>query len=294
MTQRETLTKPEEIKRVISLAGGRQLPLSRPLVMGILNVTPDSFSDGGRYESVDKAVVHAREMIREGADIIDIGGESSRPGALPVDADEEQRRVIPIIQQLAGDTETCLSIDTYWATTAAAAIEAGASIVNDISAMRFDTDMARVVAQAKVPVVLMHMLGTPRDMQSNPHYTDCVEEIGAFFEERLVYCSRQGIDRSKIILDPGIGFGKRLSDNLEILTNLRRFCRFGLPLMIGASRKSFIEMLSSSSDIPERRLGGSIAAAVASVINGADIVRVHDVAPTVEALKVIQAIRTTD
>ena len=294
MIQRETLTKPDEIKRVISLAEGRQLPLSRPLVMGVLNVTPDSFSDGGRYESIDKAVIHARGMIREGADIIDIGGESSRPGATPVDAEEEQRRVIPVISRLAQETDVCLSIDTYRATTAAAALEAGASMVNDISALRLDDTMAGVITIAKVPVVLMHMLGTPLNMQTNPHYADCVEEIGAFFEERLAYCGRQGIDRSKIILDPGIGFGKRLSDNLEILTHLERFRRLGLPLMIGASRKSFIEMLSSSSDIPERRLGGSIAAAVAAVINGADIVRVHDVAPTVEALKVTQAIRATD
>ena len=294
MTQRETLTKPEEIKRVIPLADGRQLPLSRPLVMGILNVTPDSFSDGGRYASVDMAVARAQEMIREGADIIDIGGESSRPGATPVDAEEELRRVIPVISRLAQETDSCLSIDTYRASTAAAAIEAGAGIVNDISDLRFDADMARVVAQAKVPVVLMHMLGTPRDMQTNPHYTDCVEEIGAFFEERLVYCGRQGIDRSKIVLDPGIGFGKRLSDNLEILTHLERFCRFGLPLLVGVSRKSFIGMLSSSGSVSDQRLGGSIAAAVASVLNGADIVRVHDVAQTVEALKVTQAIRMTD
>jgi dihydropteroate synthase len=294
MAQREKLTKPEEIKRVIPLAGGRQLPLSRPLVMGVLNVTPDSFSDGGRYDTVDRAVIRAREMIREGADIIDVGGESSRPGAAPIDAEEEQRRVIPVIQKLAAETEACLSIDTYRAATAAAALEAGAAMVNDISALRLDNDMAGVVAQAKAPVVLMHMLGTPRDMQNDPRYEDCVKEIESFFEERLGYCREKGIDRSKIILDPGIGFGKRLSDNLEILSHLERFRRFGLPIMVGASRKSFIGMLSSSSAIPEWRLGGSLAAAVASVLNGADIVRVHDVAPTVEALKVIQAIRTTD
>ena len=294
MAQRETLTKPEEIKRVIPLTGGRQLPLSRPLVMGVLNVTPDSFSDGGRYDTVDRAVIRAREMIREGADIIDIGGESSRPGATPIDAEEEQRRVIPVIQRLAGETDICLSIDTYRASTATAALEAGAAMVNDVSALRFDDDMAWVVAKAKAPVILMHMLGTPRDMQSDPRYEDCVKEIETFFEERLAYCREKRIDRSKIILDPGIGFGKRLSDNLEILAHLRQFRRFGLPLMVGASRKSFIGMLSPSSAIPERRLGGSLAAAVASVLNGADIVRVHDVAPTVEALKVIQAIRTTD
>lgn len=294
MAQRETLTKPEEIKRVISLAGGRQLPLSRPLVMGVLNVTPDSFSDGGRFASSDKAVVRAHEMIREGADIIDVGGESSRPGASPIDAEEELRRVMPVIRRLEQEADCCFSIDTYRASTAAAAIEAGAGIVNDISALRFDDDMAGVIVDAKVPVVLMHMLGTPRDMQTSPQYRDCVGEIGDFFDERLSFCRERGIDRSKIILDPGIGFGKRLSDNLAILTHLERFRRFGLPLMVGASRKSFIGMLSSLSEIPERRLGGSIAAAVAAVMNGADIVRVHDVAQTVEALKVIQAVRTTD
>ena len=294
MAQRETLTKPEEIKRVIPLAGGRQLPLSRPLVMGVLNVTPDSFSDGGRYDTVDRALIRAREMIREGADIIDIGGESSRPGATPIEAEEEQRRVIPVIQRLAGETDVCLSIDTYRASTARAAVEVGASIVNDISALRFDDEMAGIVSRTKTPVILMHMLGIPRDMQNDPRYEDCVSEIEAFFDERLAYCREKGIGRSKIILDPGIGFGKRLSDNLEILTHLKRFGRFGLPLMVGVSRKSFIGMLSPTSDIPERRLGGSLAAAVASVLNGADIVRVHDVAPTIEALKVIQAIRTTD
>ena len=291
MIRKQTVVKPEEIKRVIPLAGGRQLPLSRPLIVGVLNVTPDSFSDGGRYNTLDCAVHRAHQMIDEGADIVDIGGESSRPGSLPVDADEELRRVIPVIKRLASESDVCISIDTYRASTAQAAIDAGAGIVNDISALRSDPAMPALVAGTKVPVVLMHMQGTPRDMQKDPHYIDCVAEVAAFFEERLRFCLESGIEKSKIILDPGIGFGKRLSDNLALLSELATFRRFGLPLMVGASRKSFIGMLSPSSEQPDRRLGGSIAAAVAAVNNGADIVRVHDVAPTVEALKVVRGIR---
>lgn len=290
MTQKRTLTKPEEIKRVIPLAKGRELPLSRPLVMGVLNVTPDSFSDGGRYSSPDEAVRRAVQMTKEGADIIDVGGESTRPGAAPVEPDEEARRVIPVIERLHRGIDTCLSVDTYRATTAAAAIDAGASIVNDISALRFDPEMVRLVADRKVPVILMHMQGRPGNMQHSPSYEDCVAEIGEFFEERIRFCSEHRIDKSKIILDPGIGFGKRLCDNLEILAGLSRFKKFGLPVLIGASRKSFIEMISPAAGVADRRVGGSIAAAVAAVMNGADIVRAHDVAETVEAIKVIQGI----
>lgn len=267
------------------------MPLSRPLVVGVLNVTPDSFSDGGRYNTPDRALHRAHQMIDEGADIVDIGGESSRPGAAPVDAEEELRRVIPVVKRLASETDICISIDTYRASTAQAGIDVGAAIVNDISALRSDPAMPALIAKTKVPVVLMHMQGTPRDMQKDPHYEDCVAEVAAFFEERLRFCFERGIEKSKIILDPGIGFGKRLSDNLALISELATFRRFGLPLMVGASRKSFISMLSPSSEHPDRRLGGSIAAAVAAVNNGADIVRVHDVAPTVEALKVIQGIR---
>jgi dihydropteroate synthase len=287
---KRTLTKPEEIKRVIPLADGRQLPLSRPLVMGILNTTPDSFSDGGRYDTAAAAISRARQMEREGADIIDIGGESTRPGAKPIDADEELRRVLPVIEVVARETDLCISIDTYRASTAAAAIDAGAVIVNDISALRSDPDMARVVAEKNVPVILMHMKGRPHDMQESPRYDNCVAEIDEFFEESIRFSGEHGIDKGKLILDPGIGFGKRLSDNLEVLGGLASFKRHKLPLLVGASRKSFIEMLAPSSSPADKRLGGSIAAAVVSVLNGADIVRVHDVAETVEAIKVIQGI----
>ncbi len=290
MANKQTFSKPEEIKRVIPLGGGRQLPLSRPLVMGILNATPDSFSDGGRYESPDAALNRALQMEREGADIIDIGGESSRPGATPVDPDEEMRRVLPVIKMVARETDLCISVDTYRASTAAAAIDAGASIVNDISALRSDLDMPRLVAETNVPIILMHMKGTPRDMQDSPRYDDCVRELDEFFEERIRFCGENGIDKGKIILDPGIGFGKRLHDNLAVLGGLASFRRHKLPLLVGASRKAFIGMIAPSSTPADKRIGGSIAAAVAAALNGADIVRVHDVAETVEAIKVIQGI----
>ncbi|MFQ6007871.1 MAG: dihydropteroate synthase [Candidatus Zixiibacteriota bacterium] len=290
---KRTDTFSKESQQVITVSSGRQLPLTRPLIMGILNVTPDSFSDGGRFINLTDAVAHALKMVDEGADIIDIGGESTRPGADPVSAEEEIRRVIPVIEMLKRETDIPISIDTYKASTAQAALEAGADIVNDVSALRFDSSMANLIASQKVPVVLMHMLGTPRDMQKNPHYENCVEEIAQFFVARIDFCIKSGIEKTKIILDPGIGFGKRLSDNLEILANLRRFKEFSLPLLVGVSRKSFIGMIHTSGCAADQRIGGSIAATVAAVINGADIVRVHDVAQTVEALKVLQAIRET-
>lgn len=290
MTLKKTIAKPEEIKRVIPLAGGRQLPLSRPLVMGILNVTPDSFSDGGRFFSAEAALEQAVRMVSEGADIIDIGGESTRPGATAVDPEEELRRVLPVVTRVHHECDVCISIDTYRASTAAAAIEAGAQIVNDISALRSDDEMATLIAKTKVPVILMHMQGTPGNMQTDPGYRNCGEEICEFFEARIDFCVRHEIDKSKLILDPGIGFGKRLCDNLEILGRLSRFTEFGLPVMVGVSRKSFISMVAPESPAADQRLGGSIAAAVASVANGAAIVRVHDVAPTVEALKVFMGI----
>ncbi len=286
------MVKPEEIERVIVLSDDRRISLAPPLVVGVLNVTPDSFSDGGRFDTLEKALAHAHRMVREGAGVIDIGGESSRPGSKRVTPDEELRRVIPVIEHLSTEIKVPISIDTCRASTARAALAAGASIINDISALRFDPEMTTLVAEAGVPVILMHMQGTPRVMQVDPYYDDCVDEVGVFFDERIKYCIAHGINRSKIVLDPGIGFGKRLSDNLALLSNLCTFRRFGLPLMVGASRKTFIAMLSPTTEIPDHRLGGSIAAAVAAVQNGADIVRVHDVAETVEALRIIQGIGT--
>jgi len=297
MTQKQTLTKAEEIKRVIPLAGGRQLPLSRTLVMGVLNVTPDSFYDGGRYNSVSAGVHQALRMQEEGADLIDIGGESSRPagvysdGATPVDAEEETRRVIPVIEAIRRETDICLSVDTYRAGVAEAALDAGADIVNDITALRGDERLGKVVAARGVPIVLMHMKGRPQNMQLNPSYGACVGEILDFFAERLTCCEVRGIERRQVIVDPGIGFGKRLSDNLEILSHLGRFRELGCPVLIGASRKSFLGQLSDSMSAPEKRLSGSLASAVMAVLNGADILRVHDVEPTVQAIKVVRAIR---
>ncbi len=292
MTQKQVITKPEEIKRVITLAGGRQLPLSRPLVMGVLNVTPDSFSDGGAFVRPEKATEHALGMEADGADILDIGGESTRPGAEPVEPKTEMERILPVIKSIRKQSSVCISVDTYRAATAEAALDAGADIVNDISGLRFDQAMVSLVADRKVPVVVMHMLGTPRDMQKEPSYKDCVGEVADFFNERIDYCLQNEVDKAKIILDPGIGFGKRLSDNLSLLAHLSRYREHRLPLLVGVSRKAFIGMLSQSSGTPDERIGGSIAAAVTAARNGADILRVHDVAPTVEALKVLQGIET--
>jgi len=290
--QKQVLNRPEEIKEAIPLSRGRELPLSRPLVMGILNVTPDSFSDGGEFLDMEEAVKHAVQMEKEGADIIDIGGESSRPGAEPVPEDIELDRVLPVIDEIRSISQIPISIDTYKATVAQAAIEAGADIVNDISALRFDDNMAGVVSTNKVPVVLMHMKGTPRNMQENPTYQNCIKELQQFFLERIEFCHDSGIDKSKLILDPGIGFGKRLSDNLEILTNLNIFKNFSLPLMVGMSRKSFIDKLHPGEFSAGNHIGGSIAGVILAIQKGANIVRVHDVGETVEAIKILEALRT--
>jgi dihydropteroate synthase len=288
---KQVLNRPEEIKQAIVLKGGRELSLTRPVVMGILNVTPDSFSDGGEFLDAEKAVAHGLKMEHDGADIIDIGGESSRPGAEPIPEDIELDRVLPVIDEIRSKSQIPISIDTYKATVAQAAIEAGADIVNDISALRFDDKMPEVAAAMKVPVVLMHMKGMPRNMQESPSYQHCIEELQEFFLERIEFCHNNGIDKSKLILDPGIGFGKRLTDNIEILTHLNVFKNFSLPVLIGLSRKSFIKSLYPRNATAETRLGGSVAGAVLAIQRGADIVRVHDVAETVEAIKIMEALR---
>jgi len=293
MIHKQVLSRPEEIKEAIPLSGGRELPLTRPLVMGILNVTPDSFSDGGEFLELEKAAAHALRMEKDGADIIDVGGESSRPGSEPIPEDIELDRVLPVIDAIRAESQIPISIDTYKASVAQAAIEVGADIVNDISALRFDDKMTEVVATNKVPVVLMHMLGTPQNMQQNPTYKNCLSEIQEFFLERIEFCHENGIDKSKLILDPGVGFGKRLSDNLEILTHLEIYKNFSLPLLIGLSRKSFINNLHPRHAPAEARIGGSVAGAILAIQKGANIIRVHDVAETVEAIKVWEALRTT-
>lgn len=279
-----------QFRKPITLTGGRVLRFDHPVVMGILNVTPDSFSDGGNYVAFPAAIDHALVMVKQGADIIDIGGESSRPGAVPVSAEDELARVIPVIKALRRQSDIPISIDTYKSEVAKVALDAGADIVNDISALRMDSQMPDVATQSGAPVILMHMLGTPRTMQKDPHYDDCVTEMLAFFRERVAFCELHGVKHDRLILDPGIGFGKRLEDNLAILAGLQKFSEFGLPILVGASRKSFIGQVHQSGAPAEKRLGGSIAAALAAVQRGAHIVRVHDVAETVEALRVLRAI----
>lgn len=247
----------------------------RVLVMGVLNLTPDSFYDGGSYPTTGFAIERALQMEEEGADIIDVGGESSRPGAKPVSPTLELERVVPVIEGIHKQSDILLSVDTTKATVAAEAIACGASIVNDISALRFDPDLVSVVAESGAFVVLMHMLGRPKTMQLAPTYTDLVEEIKSFLGERIEAAVDLGLPRERIIIDPGIGFGKRVEHNLAILRGLSSFASLGAPVLIGLSRKSFLgEILN----LPvEERLEGTIAANAVAVVNGADIIRVHDV-----------------
>lgn len=269
---------------------GKKLRLSeRTHIMGILNVTPDSFSDGGKYFEPDLAVEKAVQMTDEGADIIDIGGESTRPGSDPVSIDEEIRRIIPVIERLKDEVPIPISIDTQKAKVAEAAIRAGACIVNDISALRSDLNMASVVSESNVPVVLMHMKGRPKIMQKNPIYTDLIGEIYAFLNERVQYAVEAGVSREKIIVDPGIGFGKKWTDNYVILRRLQTFHDLGCPLLIGVSRKSFIGW---ALDLPEEeRMMGTAAAVTASVLQGVHIVRVHDVKEMAQVVRIADHIR---
>jgi dihydropteroate synthase len=262
----------------------------RPLVMGIVNVTPDSFSDGGLFTDIDAAVAHGLKLIREGADILDIGGESSRPGALPVPLEEELRRVVPVVQRLVPQSTVLLSIDTSKAEVARQCLEVGVRIVNDITALRGDADMTEVVRAASAGVILMHMQGTPSTMQANPHYEEVVRDIARFFETRLRDLTDLGIPTERIVLDPGIGFGKTAEHNLELLARLEEFQTLGRPLCLGVSRKGF---LGRTLQRPvHQRLAGSLAAVSYALSRGAaQIFRVHDVAETHDMVTVFQAIR---
>jgi dihydropteroate synthase len=262
--------------------------ISNTLVMGIINVTPDSFFDGGKYNHKDQAVKRISEMITDGADIIDIGGLSSRPGSKPVSLEEELERTIPVIESVSNNFDTLISIDTYRSEIALEAISAGAHMVNDISAFNMDKNMAGMVADKGVSVTLMHMQGKPEDMQKNPQYENVVDQIYEYLDGKANDAIGAGISPDKIILDPGIGFGKTLDHNLSILNKISEFSSMGYPIMVGASRKSFIGAIL---DLPvEDRLEGSLASAVWSVINGANILRVHDVAETVRAVKTARSI----
>jgi dihydropteroate synthase len=262
---------------------------SGPLVMGILNVTPDSFADGGRHFDPAKAIDRGLEMAEQGADIVDVGGESTRPGAEPVPEDEELRRVLPVIGALSKQLGIPVSIDTYKSGVARAALGAGASIVNDISGLGYDPELARVAAGEKAGLIMMHIKGSPRDMQKNPHYQDVVSEVREALAGSLTLALESGAARESLALDPGIGFGKDLEHNLKLMNNLKTLATLGRPLAVGASRKSFIGRLGAG-DAPEQRLPGSLAAAVMAARGGASVIRVHDVAETRRALAVARAI----
>ncbi|MFH0816938.1 MAG: dihydropteroate synthase [Methanobacteriota archaeon] len=273
---------------VMKLRKGRLDFGRQPLIMGIINVTPDSFSDGGKNFKLANAISEGKGMAREGADILDVGGESTRPGAKPVSVETELKRVIPVIESLAKAVKIPISIDTRHAKVAEAALDAGASIVNDVSALG-EPSMARLVAERKCPVVLMHMLGNPRTMQDSPSYGDVVEDVARYLEARVRHAESKGISRDRIIVDPGIGFGKAAEHNLEILRRLAELRSLGLPILVGPSRKAFIGKIL---DLPAGdRLEGTLAAVSAAVLNGADIVRVHDVAECRKAAMVAWAIR---
>lgn len=254
----------------------RSLSLERPLVMGILNVTPDSFSDGGRFFSLESAVERAVAMEREGADIIDIGGESTRPNAPAVGAAEELERVVPVIEALAGRISIPISIDTYKAEVARAACAAGAEIVNDVSGLFFDPRMAEAVAEADAGLVVMHTRGTPDRMQQDTVYEDLIGEVKAYLAESLARAHTAGIKAERIVVDPGVGFGKSVEGNLELIRRLQEFASLGRPILVGTSRKGFIRRLLGEND--EAKLFGTAATVAVSVLHGASIVRVHDVA----------------
>ena len=267
------------------------------IVAGVLNVTPDSFYDGGKNSDLGSALSHARRMIEDGADIIDIGGESTRPDSSYVSADEEKLRVIPVIKELSKETHIPISIDTYKAEVAEEAIKAGAQIINDISGLQADDEMARVAAENNTPIIIMHIKGHPHDFPKNPVYDNLIPEIISFFERRIEYAVNSGIAHNNIIIDPGIGFGKKPEHNMAILRQLNDFKCLNLPIMVGTSRKSFISNvleLSDEQNLPtsDARLAGTLVTLIIAVINGANIVRVHDVREAVQAIKMYRAIES--
>ena len=270
----------------------------KTLVMGILNVTPDSFSDGGKFYQFEKAITHGKKLVKDGADIIDIGGESTKPFSKPVSAEEEARRVLPVIEKLAQCISVPISIDTTKASVAKKAIKAGASIINDIGALQLDPEMADVAALFKVPVILMHMINTPETMQLSPEYYNVISDIKKYIKSVIDFAVKRGISRSKIIIDPGIGFGKTVRHNLLLIKHLAEFQSFNAPILIGTSRKSFIRNIYCAQNKNTAMLNlnqlietGTQASIAACVLYGAHIVRVHDVAATCATLKIINAIK---
>jgi dihydropteroate synthase len=263
------------------------LALDRPRIMGIVNVTPDSFSDGGRWAEPETAVAHALRLEADGADLLDIGGESTRPGAAPVTLDEELRRVLPVVEALAGRVRAPISIDTRNAEVMRRAVDAGARVINDVAALAHDPDSLRVAAASGLPVVLMHAQGDPRTMQLDPRYDDVVLDVYDWLEARIAVCEAAGIPRTRLVVDPGIGFGKTLAHNLALIASLSMFHGLGCPILLGASRKSFIGRLAGGA--AAERLPGSLAAALLGAAQSAQILRVHDVAATRQALAVWEA-----
>jgi dihydropteroate synthase len=264
------------------------LPLDRPLIMGIVNITPDSFSDGGQLANAEAAIAHALKLEEEGADILDLGAESTRPGSDAVSVDEELRRLMPVIEALAGRTNARLSVDTRKAEVMRRAAAAGADILNDVSALEFDPEAMEAAADSGLTIILMHALGDPKTMQVDPRYGDVTIEVYEYLERRIEAAEAAGIDRSRLVADPGIGFGKTLQHNLQLMAELSMFHGLGVPVLLGASRKRFIGTLTGQ-DVAGERVSGSIGAALAAAGQGAQIIRVHDVAATRQALTVWEA-----
>lgn len=262
----------------------------RPLVMGVLNITPDSFSDGGRFYDADAAVAHAEQLVSEGADLLDVGGESTRPGSQRVEATEQLRRILPALSRIA-KLPMVISVDTTLSEVARAAVEHGAHVINDISAGRDDPGMFPLAARLGTPIVLMHMLGQPATMQDAPSYTDVVAEVSQFLEERMRIAESHGVSRGNILLDPGIGFGKQVEHNLTLIRDLSQFASLGRPLVVGTSRKRFIGRITGETT-PADRVIGTAASVAWTVANGAAIVRVHDVRPMIQVVRLIRAIQS--
>jgi len=283
------MVKPAANQRL--LCGSRWLDLSRPQVMGILNVTPDSFSDGGRFNRLDDALRQAEAMIKAGAALIDVGGESTRPGAAPVTAQQELERVAPVVEAIAKRLDVLISVDTSTPELMTESVRLGASLINDVRALRREGAL-QAAAQSGLAVCLMHMQGEPGNMQNNPHYDDLLGEIKAFLKERVNACLSAGITRERLLIDPGIGFAKTLSHNLSLLKHLKMLHALGLPLLVGASRKSLIGQ-TLGREVGDR-LHGSLALAALSIIKGAAIVRVHDVTETVDVVRMLDAVQNAD
>lgn len=274
---------------MIITANNKSLDLSTPQVMGILNVTPDSFSDGGKYNSLENAMIQAEKMINAGVSIIDIGGESTRPGAPDVALEEELSRVIPVIKAIRERFDVWISIDTSKAEVMRQAIEAGADIINDVRALQ-EQGALEVAAESGLPVCLMHMQGQPRTMQANPHYDDLLKEVGEFLQERVQACEAKGMKKSQLILDPGFGFGKTLEQNYHMLAHLEQFHQFGLPLLAGMSRKSMLFKLLDKA--PAECVAASVSCATIAAMKGAQIIRVHDFEQTLDAVKIVSMVQS--